>query len=620
MIATDAVDVDLAHISLRYGASMDAIVDAASRDPYWQSQGLSPSRDQVMERAANGNAVAVPVPAVEQRTRWGVYTNTTGSDVTLATAAAEINGRPTPAPQPQVTPGLLWSYVVNASLRATVVQNRAEAAIRDFDDHPSNVPVPAGAQVRFPMVPPGVTRAVCAAAGCSVALAPPPAWMPSFDHHLTEIERMGARILFVIDLFARVQQEAASQIAAVDFALEMMRRARRASERDTGLNDAHAAEVETKLSDLKARMAEHVPAPIHELRPGWERELERVARVLVELLSNSRFLEHWHLLLTDEQFFAQQSEERRLASFAQISQAIYALGMSDAQAAWAMFSASLSAVDAQSAEPDPPNNVVTFTVNRWSSLWTLANATSEGSAAYSLMATVLNMQILYTIRAPGMASSATLGSRISFWTELLRTPLEPDIRNTITHALTEGEHLGRPAAALAIFRRAVGPTASGVFGLTFALLGLAGTYWDGQTHTQVWDEIAHGLSLASGAGSVGTASVQTTQAIRAMFRTAAGEVPWGQGAANFAGRAAGVLMYVQGLYQVGTYTYFAITDPSRARGRDLLSGAVTMASGILAVAAVASAVPGLQVAAVLLAIGAVGKEAGPEQHTHTKNV
>jgi hypothetical protein len=616
----DDTDRDLGVLALRYGMSSwnALLVFDGDYNPHWQ--GRAPTHAQVEERILASEPFALRIPDDERRYQWGTYENATGREVTLGDAVREINNRPTQIPQPVVDADLLWSYAVNADMRARVLHDRTEGERHTFDDDPARARLPSGTQVRFPVVTSVASRPVCVASGCSVPLSPTPAWLPSYYHQIAEIERLARRLDVILRHIERLQQEGAAQLGRIDFVKDLLDRVQQDVHAREGRISPTLADVQRAVDGLR-RQTHHymVEQSVREHRSLWFQDLERVSRLLLAILGDHTFLWRHEMLMSEGQHLgvAGVMNDANMS----IAQAINMLTLTDSAAARTMAEASLRFLDGQQPSESDDNVVILF-IRRWSLLWSagpVAIANTPGPP--SIAGAIFTMQMLYSLRSPDVPRDA-MGRRQGLWRRMLLDPITEVEQQQLERALTTGNIAQRQVAGFRVYQRALG-TGANALATAFALLGLVAIVTDEDTSTNAWQVLGRDIAITNGVVSTGFSAL-AFQGSQNLARSMLGRVfpalrAPGAGLpniGNIAGYTLGILAVVQGLYQLGDY-YFQ-TDSADRRYSTAIAGWATLAGGIVTIAATAMAIPWLQIAGIVLAIGALVAGAWPHDADNLK--
>jgi hypothetical protein len=618
-------DRDLSAFALRYGTDHHhLLVFDGDHNPYWQ--GRRPTVDDIENRILSGELFALAVPDEERRSSWGLYENQTGHDVTLQTAVTEINGRPFAVPQPVVTADLLWSYAVNANMRATCLHGRPEGERYSFNLDPSRATLAAGQTVMFPLVQDTTSRPVCAAPGCTVPLSPRPAWIPAYHHQISEIERLAHRVDLVRRHIERLHLEGAQKVALLDFELELLDRLR------LELNDSSSSlrGVRDAIHTLRQRAQQHmVEASAETVRPMWFRELERASAELRDALSDSSFLERQDFMWADGPHFDRNAVDRGVDLV--LSEAVEALGLSGTTAAQDFFNPALILVDGRTP---PSENVATLFLRKFYSTVVAAGpiVISNTPGPATLASVVFAYQIFYSLADRMLPAAQAAQRRTSFMRFLTRpmnaadaaafeTALNAPLSELHGPAPAQGTpeaeawarevvQQGRANRMMSVMRRALG-TGANVFALACSLLALFSTVSTGAGDSR-WSELGFALNLAGNVTSTASAVISLSNGAQNVARRAMAR--WMPAAAaedatlaasrlnNLMGRVTGIIAIVQGTYQVAD---FALTDEGDRRLSNFIAGTLTLVGGELTIAATCEAIPGLQIAGVIIALGAV---------------
>jgi hypothetical protein len=610
------VDRDLAAMAIRYGTSHhNLVVFDGDHNPRWRTQ--SPTFAAIEQAILAGDPFTLAVPAEERRYSWGSYENQTTREVTLGDAVNEINARTVAFFQPQVTAELLWSYATNAAMRSAALHGRSEGEQHSFDTDPGRARLPAGTRVRFPVVQPANARPVYAAAAATVPVSPPPAWLPSYHHHIAEIERLAHRVDLVRRHIERLNLEGTQQVALLDFTLEILDRLMlETSGTSTSLRAVRDA-VSALRRSAQTHMVEH-DAQSH--RPQWFLELDRATAELERYLTNERYL-RWQDVVWSE---GSRFDREGLVGAANlvIAQALEAMGQSGTATARAFYARSLRLVDGEDVGASQDSVLVLYLRKFFSAVVSAGPiAISNTPGPPSIAGVALAYQMFESLSGDA-APAAVVGRRRATFGQLFKN------RMTAADVAAFDAALAAPAPQRAglmhtVLRRSLGSGAN-AFALACSLYALYSTIDDGLRNPLTWNGLGRGLQLTSGVATTAfatlsfEASQNVARGLIARFSPAAGaEAGFGTRLGTLAGRVTGILGVLQGLYQIAD---FATTESADQRYSNLIAGTITLAAGLLTLAIAAEATPGLQVVGILLALGALVAAAWPHDADNVKAV
>ncbi|MBK8252387.1 MAG: hypothetical protein IPK82_06925 [Polyangiaceae bacterium] len=642
-------DRDLSAFAFRYGTRFDDLITFdGDHNPHWHNNPRV-TRGEIQQYIEGGSLFALEIPADEARMAWGLYENQTGRDVTLQDVVNEINNRATAIPQPRVDADLLWSYAMNAEMRAEALHNRSEGERHSFETDPNRAPVHNRGRVFFPVVRSTTARAVCVSPGCSTPLSPRPAWVPAYLSAVRNIERLAHRLDLVRRHIERLHLEGGRRVAVIDFTLELMSRLMlEQNPPSQSLRDAYNA-----INALRRSAQDHLVTPsVQTIRPMWFRELDRVSRELSAALSNRQFLLWQDIMWNDHANFDRAAVTSGVDMI--LAQAVDALGLAGTDYSRQFFERSQRLVDGQTP-PEDQDSVVVLYLRKFFGAALLAAqvgpiAISNTPGPPSIAGMIFAYQIFYGLAGQAVAREVGVRRLAKFRdffalrlgpTDLLAfdralaanpPPLTGTAPRTGTAAAQQAEtqvvQNNRATGMMRALRSGLGERAN-QFALACSLLGLASTVYSYATQegdTTNWQRVGFGLSLTSGA--VTTFFAATSVSTRAMNLAEgmvqawvpyarSGQATMGIRVGALAGRVTGILSVMQGIYQVADY---AATEGQDRRVSNAIAGVLTLTGGLITIAGTFAVIPGLQAAGIIIALGAIVASAWPHDGDNFKAV